>query len=150
MTKHTRKPISRKTRFQIFKRDEFTCRYCGRNGKGVVLHVDHIEPVVKGGTNHPDNLATACQWCNSGKGTHDAIPPNHESNKERAVFYCTTRDLLKIIRTLEWMDFFKALQKDQGNSSSVDHVENAIIELSKQEQSYMKEIEEYLSNRGVQ
>ena len=54
-------------RFEILRRDNFTCRYCGRSAPSVVLHVDHIFPRSKGGTNDPANLTTACADCNQGK-----------------------------------------------------------------------------------
>lgn len=63
-----RKQISAKTRFEVFKRDGFTCQYCGAHPPSVVLHVDHIHPVAEGGTNDEDNLITACDRCNLGKG----------------------------------------------------------------------------------
>lgn len=63
----TRKALSARTRFEVFKRDEFACQYCGRCAPDVVLHVDHIVPVVEGGSNDPINLLTACQDCNGGK-----------------------------------------------------------------------------------
>lgn len=64
-----RKPISTKTRFDIFKRDSFTCQYCGKGTtNGVVLEVDHIVPVCEGGNNSKENLVTACWDCNRGKG----------------------------------------------------------------------------------
>jgi len=62
-----RKSISKRVRFEIFKRDEFACQYCGGTPPKAVLHIDHIHPVSKGGTNDHDNLVTACQACNSGK-----------------------------------------------------------------------------------
>lgn len=63
----SRKPISKKVRFDIFKRDSFTCQYCGATPPKVVLHIDHIHPVAEGGTNDIDNLVTACSCCNLGK-----------------------------------------------------------------------------------
>ena len=63
-----RKPISKKLRFEVFKRDSFTCQYCGKSAPDVVLHVDHIKPVKEGGTNDITNLVTACADCNLGKG----------------------------------------------------------------------------------
>ncbi len=63
-----RKPISKKIRFEIFKRDDFTCQYCGRKPPAVVLEVDHIVPVSGGGKNLEHNLITACFDCNRGKG----------------------------------------------------------------------------------
>lgn len=60
--------ISKKTRFEVFKRDGFVCQYCGSTPPRVILHVDHIHPVKEGGTNHRDNLITSCEPCNLGKG----------------------------------------------------------------------------------
>ena len=66
MTK--RKVLSKKVRFEIFKRDVFTCQYCGSKPPSVVLEVDHIIPVASGGDNDEDNLVTSCFDCNRGKG----------------------------------------------------------------------------------
>jgi hypothetical protein len=62
-----RKGISKKIRFEVFKRDSFTCQYCGKPAPDVILHVDHIEPVSKGGDNEIINLITSCFDCNAGK-----------------------------------------------------------------------------------
>lgn len=63
-----RKPISKSLRFDIFHRDGFTCQYCGQQPPEAVLEIDHVMPVVEGGTNDPLNLITACDNCNRGKG----------------------------------------------------------------------------------
>ena len=68
MPKTKRKPISKALRFEVFKRDSFTCQYCGRSAPEVILQVDHIEPVSKGGKNDILNLMTSCRDCNLGKG----------------------------------------------------------------------------------
>lgn len=65
MTK--RKKLSNNIRFEVFKRDSFTCQYCGKKSPTVVLNVDHIEPVSKGGSNDLFNLITSCFECNNGK-----------------------------------------------------------------------------------
>lgn len=65
MTK--RRPISKRLRFEILNRDGFRCQYCGANADAAGLHIDHIIPVARGGTNAKWNLLTACQPCNSGK-----------------------------------------------------------------------------------
>ena len=59
--------IGVRQRFEIFKRDEFTCAYCGRRSPDVVLQVDHIQATANGGTDDPINLITSCWECNSGK-----------------------------------------------------------------------------------
>jgi len=63
-----RKSMSKKTRFEVFKRDCFTCQYCGGVPPVSILHVDHINPVSKGDANNQDNLITACSACGLGKG----------------------------------------------------------------------------------
>lgn len=63
----TRKALSKKTRFEVFKRDGFKCMYCGAHPPAVLLQVDHIHAVALGGTNDMDNLITSCQPCNLGK-----------------------------------------------------------------------------------
>jgi hypothetical protein len=63
-----RPTISKKLRFEVFKRDSFTCQYCGRRAPEVVLHCDHIEPVANNGPTDILNLVTACIDCNLGKG----------------------------------------------------------------------------------
>lgn len=63
----TRIAMGSKLRFQILHRDNFTCRYCGRQAPDVALHVDHVIPVSQGGLTEPENLVAACEECNFGK-----------------------------------------------------------------------------------
>lgn len=63
--------LSVRTRFEVFKRDDFTCRYCGKKSPEVVLEVDHIVPRAEGGSDDEMNLATSCWDCNHGKA---AVP----------------------------------------------------------------------------
>ena len=62
-----RKAISKRLRFEVLKRDAFTCQYCGKQPPDTILHLDHIKPVSKGGKNTILNLITSCQDCNLGK-----------------------------------------------------------------------------------
>lgn len=78
-----RKAISKRVRFEVFKRDAFTCQYCGAHPPGVILHVDHIEAVANGGQNDQDNLITACEACNLGKGAR-ALTNAPESLADKA------------------------------------------------------------------
>lgn len=66
-----RKPISKKLRFEVFKRDGFKCQYCGQSAPDVILEVDHIVPVAEGGDNNIMNLITSCRDCNRGKGKRE-------------------------------------------------------------------------------
>ena len=53
-------------RSRIFKRDDYTCTYCGVRGGD--LECDHMIPVCQGGSSEDDNLTTACKPCNRDKG----------------------------------------------------------------------------------
>jgi len=61
--------LSKKIRFEVFKKDDFNCRYCGRCPPNVILEVDHIIPKSKGGKDDIINLITSCFDCNRGKGS---------------------------------------------------------------------------------
>jgi hypothetical protein len=62
-----RTSLSKRLRFSVFARDNFTCRYCGKQSDVVPLHIDHVIPVCQGGTNDEANLVTSCADCNLGK-----------------------------------------------------------------------------------
>lgn len=67
-----RKALSKRTRFEVFKRDNFTCKYCGKGiTQNAILQVDHIIPVSKGGDDSLLNLITSCIDCNLGKSNKD-------------------------------------------------------------------------------
>lgn len=67
--KAERAKMSDSLRYDVLRRDNFRCRLCGRAAQdGVVLEVDHIIPVSKGGTSVYENLQTLCKECNRGKG----------------------------------------------------------------------------------
>jgi hypothetical protein len=78
-----RKGLSKKVRFEVFKRDSFTCQYCGAQAPDAVLRVDHINPVAGGGDNDILNLITACEPCNQGKGAR-ALDDNSIIAKQKA------------------------------------------------------------------
>lgn len=61
--------VSKRTRFEVLRRDGFACKYCGAKAPDVRLQVDHVNPTALGGNDDPSNLATACQPCNSGKAS---------------------------------------------------------------------------------
>jgi len=61
--------VSKRTRYEVLKRDNHTCRYCGASAPDVVLHVDHVTPVALGGSDDPSNLVAACKDCNAGKAS---------------------------------------------------------------------------------
>ncbi len=73
-------------RFEVFQRDGFACRYCGRTvSDGAKLTVDHIIPKSKGGEYVAENLITACHKCNHGKGDILLGPPELEAVMSQSI-----------------------------------------------------------------
>lgn len=82
--KQERKIMNDDIRYNVLKRDNYTCQICGITAKdGAKLHIDHIVPVSKGGKTVMSNLQTLCDRCNIGKSNktdeklkNDMICPN--------------------------------------------------------------------------
>lgn len=94
--------VSRRLRFEILRRDNYTCRYCGAKPPDTELRVDHVKPVALGGKDVPENLVTACHPCNAGKGS---IAPNSEfvaDVEADALRWKAAVDRAAEIRQLEW------------------------------------------------
>lgn len=106
-----RRTISKKTRFEVFKRDKFTCQYCGKSAPDVVLEVDHIKPVSKGGNNSMLNLVTACFECNRGKTnvelSDDSVVKKQEKQLQELAERREQLDML-----LEWRAGLSNLEED--------------------------------------
>lgn len=107
-----RKDIGKKTRFEVFKRDKFTCQYCGRMAPDVILEVDHIKPVAEGGTNEMINLITSCRDCNRGKGKVRLSDDTEiQKQKEQLAELAEKREQLKML--MEWRTELASLQQEE-------------------------------------
>lgn len=93
--------LSKKLRFEVFKRDGFTCQYCGGHPPNKVLEADHVIPKSKGGKDDINNLVTSCFECNRGKSNNDlsSVPPTLSETmkmvRERESQYREYQKLLK-------------------------------------------------------
>lgn len=106
-----RKNLSKRLRFEVFKRDRFTCQYCGAIAPDVVLHVDHIEPVSKGGDNDMLNLITACSTCNSGKSNIE-LCDDAAVQKQRAMIDELSQRREQIEMMLSWREGLKTIDDE--------------------------------------
>lgn len=61
--------VTKRVRFEVLRRDNHACRYCGGAAPQVRLTVDHVVPTALGGSDDPANLVAACVECNSGKSS---------------------------------------------------------------------------------
>jgi len=59
-------PRPRLVRQEVFRRDNFTCQYCGKRTRD--LTIDHVVPRHRGGAHSWENLVSACRDCNHRKG----------------------------------------------------------------------------------
>jgi len=60
------RPQVKLTRREVFRRDNYTCQYCGRRTSD--LTIDHVIPRRLGGQHEWNNVVTACSYCNHKKG----------------------------------------------------------------------------------
>jgi len=104
-----RKQLSKKIRFEIFKRDSFTCQYCGRKSPDVILEVDHICPVSKGGKNDMLNLITSCYECNRGK-SDKKINDKSVVEKNRILLEELNEKREQIKMMIRWRDELKNIE----------------------------------------
>lgn len=105
-----RKPISKKLRFEIFKRDSFTCQYCGQKAPDVILHVDHIDPVKHGGKNDILNLITSCKDCNLGKKARK-LSDHTVLQKQRLQLEEVNERRNQIEMMVQWRDYLGSLEE---------------------------------------
>lgn len=110
-----RKAISKKTRFEVFKRDKFTCQYCGRTIPDVVLHIDHIKPVSKGGTNDIMNLITSCSECNLGKGARELSDDSVIKKQQKQLKLLADKNE-QLEMMLKWRDELQAYSEKELNA----------------------------------
>lgn len=75
--------VSKRLRFEILRRDNHTCQYCGEKAPNVTLHVDHVKPKTLGGNDSPENLVAACKDCNTGKTSVSLEAPMVAAISER-------------------------------------------------------------------
>lgn len=67
-----RKLMTAKLRTYIKERDNYTCKQCGNSitkEPNLLLEIDHIIPIAKGGLTEDCNLQTLCWKCNRSKGS---------------------------------------------------------------------------------
>ena len=67
--------VSKRLRYEILRRDNYSCRYCGASAPDVRLTVDHVTPVSLGGRDEAGNLVAACVDCNAGKSSSNPDAP---------------------------------------------------------------------------
>ena len=66
----SRTSLPKEVKNYVFQRDNFQCQSCGKSKPETALEVDHIIPLVNGGSNDISNLQCLCCRCNRQKKHH--------------------------------------------------------------------------------
>jgi len=109
--KAKRVAISKRVRFEVFKRDNFTCQYCGRSAPDVILHIDHISPVAGGGTAEIINLVTSCLECNLGKGARE-LSDDSALQKQRSQLAELNERREQLEMMVQWREGLRSIDED--------------------------------------
>lgn len=96
--------LSKRLRFEILRRDNHTCRYCGASAPDVHLTVDHVLPVALGGADDPTNLVAACKDCNAGKSS---------SNPDRPLVDQVSDDAIRWAKAIEVAAIAAMVRQDE-------------------------------------
>jgi hypothetical protein len=129
-----RKPLSKRTRFEILKRDGMRCRYCGATPLQSKLHVDHVVPLAEGGPDDPTNLITACADCNLGKSK----VPLTEQRYSLEMVSDADRDHADQIREYVKLQMEAAAARDAGAEEILRHWERLVGAIPRQLESRIK------------
>jgi hypothetical protein len=93
--------ITKRMRYEILRRDNHACRYCGGVAPDVVLTVDHVVPRALGGRDEPANLVAACKDCNAGKSSMPADSSVVEDVASDALRWAKAMQLVAVGRAVE-------------------------------------------------
>jgi hypothetical protein len=71
----------------VIQKADNRCEYCGLSqlGQAATFHIDHVVPVVAGGSTTAGNLALACVSCSLSKGARQDIE-DPETSKTVTIF----------------------------------------------------------------
>jgi len=119
-----RKGMSKKLRFEVFKRDSFSCQYCGATPSTTELEVDHIQPVAKGGGNDMLNLITSCFDCNRGKSARELSDDSVVVKQKKQLDNLQERRQ-QLEMMLEWRKGLDGL-KSETNLMVIEYIESKI------------------------
>jgi HNH endonuclease len=93
--------VSQRLRYEVFRRDDFACRYCGAKAPDVEITVDHVVPIALGGADVASNLVTACTQCNAGKSSSAPDSPIVEGVSDDAIRWAAAMQRAAEIQTSE-------------------------------------------------
>lgn len=109
--------VSKRVRFEVFKRDSFTCQYCGKSAPSVILELDHVNARANGGTDDILNLVTSCEDCNRGKSNKKLSDDSTIAKQKRQLEHLQKRRE-QIDMMFQWQKSLLGLQDETVNKLS--------------------------------
>lgn len=94
--------VTKRLRYEILRRDNHTCRYCGGVAPDVKLTVDHVVPTALGGSDDATNLVTACADCNAGKTSSSPDAPLVADVEQDALRWARAMEVAATIQRAKW------------------------------------------------
>lgn len=78
-------------RYEVLKRAKYRCELCGAHEDQAALHIDHIIPRSKGGSDDISNFQSLCVTCNTSKRDRDdtdfrAVLASYDQRADACVF----------------------------------------------------------------
>lgn len=95
--------VTRRTRYEVLRRDNYACRYCGASAPATPLTVDHVVPAALGGSDDPSNLVAACDACNSGKAASAPDAPLVADVAADAVRWAHAMRAAAAVQRADWL-----------------------------------------------
>lgn len=115
--------VTKRTRYEVLRRDNHACRYCGAVADDTPLTIDHVVPVSLGGTDNADNLAAACKDCNAGKASISPDQPLVEDVQQKAFDFrrgyeaALQEEVIQLRATKDYQDEFATIWEYHTNMS---------------------------------
>lgn len=121
--------IGAKLRYEVLRRDNYTCRFCGSSAPDVFLQIDHVIPRSQGGQDAVSNLQVLCEECNQGKSM--TMPERwlvKATQKRQAEWHRANGEW--VAPEDDYSEMYAYLEAhDQLSSQSVDEVLRAITHI---------------------
>jgi len=92
-------------RRNLFRRDHYTCQYCGIQPGTEELTIDHVLPRSRGGTSRWDNCVLACVACNHRKANRTPQAAGMRLRKQPVQPAWTPRYAAHYLRVKSWSRF---------------------------------------------
>lgn len=136
-------------REKIKKRDNYTCQQCGASlavESNLLLEIDHIIPLSKGGITAEDNLQTLCWKCNRSKGAK--IFNNISNNEIDESYTLFEQDKIAISEICRLFEIIEESQDLVNHSANVETVKNRLDLLLDKIKQVMEYSEKTLNSAG--